>query len=197
MANKTEVGHPLKLGKKLRQERDPDWFLFRTSDAHLRALSTGVLSSTTIVIALIMLGLPGLVEYAYAQQESSIVQDTTALIAAFGALLGSIGGVIIAIVGFLSNKNKSNTNSQELAETYNDLKKVGLSLQKTDKWVLENEEKLAALVSAVSEFDPKIKDSLQSRSLEIRTLTEELRNAKRELDEAYDTIIPRLKVSRR
>jgi hypothetical protein len=33
--------------------------------------------------------------------------------------------------------------------------------------------------------------------LEIRTLTEELRNAKRELDEAYDTIIPRLKVSRR
>jgi hypothetical protein len=198
MAKRIELGHTQKLRKKLRQERDPDRPLFRTADAHPRALSIGILSSTTIAIALIMLGLPGLVEYAYAQQESStIVQDTTALIAAFGALLGSVGGVIIAIVGFLSNKNKSNANSQELAETYDDLKKVGLSLQKTDKWVLENEEKLAKLVSAVSEFDPKIKDSLQSRSLEIRTLTEELRNAKRELDEAYDTIIPRLKVPRR
>jgi hypothetical protein len=199
MAKRIELGHTQKLRKKLRQERNPDQLLFRTADAHLRALSVGILSFTATVIALIMLGLPGLVEYAYAQQESStnIVQDTTALIAAFGALLGSIGGVIIAIVGFLSNKNKSNANSQELAETYNDLKKVGLSLQKTDNWVLENEEKLAKLVSAVSEFDPKIKDSLQSRSLEIRTLTEELRNAKRELDEAYDTVIPRLKVPRR
>jgi hypothetical protein len=199
MAKRLELGHTQKLRKKLRQERDPDRLLFRTADAHLRAISVGMLSSITITAAMIILALPGVVEYAYAQQESStnIVQDTTALIAAFGALLGSIGGVIIAIVGFLSNKNKSNANSQELAETYDDLKKVGLSLQKTDNWVLENEEKLAALVSAVSEFDPKIKDSLQSRSLEIRTLTEELRNAKRELDEAYDTVIPKLKVPRR
>jgi hypothetical protein len=196
MAKRLELGHTQKLRKKLRQERGPDRFLFRTADAHLRAIFIGMLSSITIGIAMIILALPGVLEYAYAQQSSTdIVQDATALIAAFVTLLGSISGVIIAIIGFLSNKN--NANSQELAETYNDLKKVGLSLQKTDKWVLENEEKLAAPVSAVSEFDPKIKDSVQSRSLEIRTLTEELRNAKRELDEAYDTVIPRLKVPRR
>ena len=151
------------LRKKSLQLGNTNRLLFLTIETHPRARRIILLSCATIVVAVIIFGLPGLVvEHAYAQQESSsIVKDTTALVAAFGALLGSIGGVIIAIVGFLSNRKKSNGNTRELAETYDDLKKVGLSLQKTDRWVLENEEKIAALVSAVSEFDPKIKDSAE------------------------------------
>ena len=146
------------------------------------AITIAVLATTTLFAG-----------YVYA--ETSIVQDTTALITAFGALLGSIGGIIVAAVGFLSNRSKGNVISEDLRRTFEDLQKVGLSLQKTDRWVLENEEKFATLIRVVTEINPKIKNTLQEKNVEIKKLEEELTKAKQELDTIYDTIVPKIKVS--
>jgi|SRR3989344_2434984 len=146
------------------------------------AITIAVLTTTTLFAG-----------YVYA--ETSIVQDTTTLITAFGALLGSIGGIIVAAVGFLSNRSKGNVISEDLRRTFEDLQKVGLSLQKTDRWVLENEEKFATLIRVVTEINPKIKNTLQEKNVEIKKLEEELTKAKQELDTIYDTIVPKIKVS--
>jgi hypothetical protein len=178
--------------KKSIQNTGPYQLLFSLADVLLRAVRISLLFFAKIATVIIS-RVPGFAEYAYAKQESSaIVQDTTALNTAFGALLGSTGGIIVEVAGFLSNRSKGNVNSQELAETYNDLKMVALSLHKTDRWALENEEKLAALISAVGEFDPKIKESIQRRILKMKRLTQELVSPKNKLDEAYNTIILKL-----
>lgn len=131
--------------------------------------------------------------YAYAQ--GSIIENTTALITASSALLGSLGGIIVAVVGYVANRTKGNAISANLKKTLDDLEKVGMSLQKTDKWVLENEGNLATLIKVVSEMSPDVKKTLQDKNLEIKRLEEEITKAKQELDTIYDTVIPKIKTS--
>ncbi len=142
---------------------------------------------------LILFAVTAATGYAYAQ--SNVVTDTTALITAFGALLGSIGGIIVAVVGFVSNSKKSDKISNEEKTLYENLLKVGLSLKKTDSWILENEVKFKGLVELIVKTNPAIEKTLSEKQLEIQKLTKDLEESKKELDMYYDTIIPKINVS--
>lgn len=145
-----------------------------------------------LAITIAILGQMSFIGYAYAQAD--VVENTTALITAFGALMGSMGGIIVAVVGFAANKSKGKEISKDLQNTYSSLLKIGKSLQKTDRWISENEEDVLKLVSVISKMDPKVEGFLKDKNLEIKYLEEQLRKAKEELDTTYDTIIPNITV---
>ncbi len=135
----------------------------------------------------------GINRIAYAQND--VVSDTTALITAFGALFGSIGGIIIAVVGFVANARKSDKISDKEKKGYEDLMKIGVSLQKTDRWILENEHKFKSLVEIMVATNLAIEKNLKDKQLEIPSLTKELNDAKKELEDYYDTVVPKTRVS--
>ena len=109
-------------------------------------------------------------------------------------MLGTIGAIITAVVGWAANRGKGNELSRDLAKTYDSLMKVGLSLQRTDRWISENEEDVVKLVSVISKMNPKVEGFLKEKNLEIKYLENELNKAKQELDTMYDSIIPNITV---
>jgi len=126
---------------------------------------------------------------AFAQ--STIVEDTTALITSMGALMGALGGIVIAVVGFVANKTKGTALEGKISATLGDLMKVGTSLQQTDQWIKENQGQFVGAIEALSEV-PAVKTALESKHLEIKKLRDNLEKATDELNSVYATVIPKI-----
>jgi hypothetical protein len=103
---------------------------------------------------------------------AEFLADTTALITAIGALAGVIGTLVVAVSGFFKASR-----AKEVAV------RIGEGLKETDKWVLENEQKLVTVLTVAYNLTPQEqKDAAQKYSEliakyngDIRAVTEELK----------------------
>ncbi|MGD1837054.1 MAG: hypothetical protein ACPKPY_03230 [Nitrososphaeraceae archaeon] len=104
-----------------------------------------------------------------------VVESTIALITAVSTLLGTIGGLIIVFV-----KAKQNITSTK-HEIDDKLIKVGESLDQTDDWILENQEKLTTVARVVTNLSPDAKKILEEQGVNIDKATIEINRIKDEL----------------
>jgi len=107
--------------------------------------------------------------------------------------MGALGGIVIAVVGFVANKTKGTEIEGSVSKTLSSLMKVGVSLKQTDAWIKENQGQFIGAIEALSEV-PAVKTALESKHLEIKKLRADLEKATEELDKTYAAIIPDIKV---
>lgn len=102
----------------------------------------------------------------------SFVEDTSGLIIAVSTLLGVVGSIVVAVASkFASSKAK------DIAI------QVGEGLKETDKWVLENEQKLVTVLTVAYNLTPqeqkdaaaKYQELIKKYNGDIAKVTEELR----------------------
>lgn len=102
----------------------------------------------------------------------SFVEDTSSLIIAVSTLLGVVGSIVVAVASkFSASKAK------EIAI------QVGQGLKETDKWVLENEQKLLTVLTVAYNLTPqeqkdaaaKYQELIKKYNGDIVRVTEELR----------------------
>jgi len=80
-----------------------------------------------------------------------------------------------------------------IAKFYPKFQKIQDSIEQTDAWVLENEEKLKNTAQVVQNLSPEAKAQLEKYSVDINKLTADLKEARDTLRQYYDGSVPLVK----
>jgi methyl-accepting chemotaxis protein len=148
------------------------------------------LQSRKLVIAAIVLlcvssASGGLWASASAQldQPAVSIQNATALLVAISSVVGAIAGIAISIVNVIKSKNGDATN-------YDAILKIAESLEQTDEWIQQNQEKIRKLVEALERVSKQNADTLTENSLSSKALAREIGEDERDLKKIYP-IVPK------
>lgn len=114
------------------------------------------------------------------------LNDITALVVAVGVLLGTVGGIVTMLVPYIRRLSKEAGDKAAI---------VGESLKETDRWILENQQKLTTAISVVANLSPTAKAELEKQGLNIVAMTEELVTINDELDRLH-AILPERTVTK-
>jgi ABC-type transporter Mla subunit MlaD len=148
------------------------------------------LQSRKLVMAAIVLlcgssAAGGLLASASAQsdQPAVTIQNATALLVAISSVVGAIAGIAISIVNVIKSKNGDATN-------YDAILKIAESLEQTDEWIQQNQEKIRKLVEALERLSKQNADTLTENSLSSKALAREIGEDERDLKKIYP-IVPK------
>jgi ABC-type transporter Mla subunit MlaD len=120
---------------------------------------------------------------AQLDQPAVTIQNATALLVAISSVVGAIAGIAISIVNVIKSKNGDATN-------YDAILKIAESLEQTDEWIQQNQEKIRKLVEALERVSKQNADTLTENSLSSRALAREIGEDERDLKKIYP-IVPK------
>lgn len=120
---------------------------------------------------------------AQADQPAVTIQNATALLVAVSSVVGAIAGIAISIVNVIKSKNGDATN-------YDAILKIAESLEQTDEWIQQNQEKIRKLVEALERLSKQNADTLTENSLSSKALEREIGEDERDLKKIYP-IVPK------
>lgn len=124
---------------------------------------------------------------AFAQGEVDVVQNATGLVIAIASILGAVGGIIVAVAGFLKSRGLIKEGDEQL---YNVVMESGQGLQGTDRWIQENVDKINILGSVITNLSPEARKALEAQGHKIEEWKKDAEETKRELDRLYG-IVPK------
>ena len=118
---------------------------------------------------------------AQSGQPAVTIQNATALLVAISSVVGAIAGIAISIVNVIKSKNGDATN-------YDAILKIAESLEQTDEWIQQNQEKIRKLVEALERVSKQNADTLTENSLSSRALEREIGEDERDLKKIYPIV---------
>lgn len=120
---------------------------------------------------------------AQSDQPAVTLQNATALLVAISSVVGAIAGIAISIVNVIKSKSGDATN-------YDAILKIAESLEQTDEWIQQNQEKIRKLVEALERVSKQNADTLTENSLSSKALAREIGEDERDLKKIYP-IVPK------
>jgi hypothetical protein len=118
---------------------------------------------------------------AQSDQPAVTIQNATALLVAISSVVGAIAGIAISIINVIKSKNGDATN-------YDAILKIAESLEQTDEWIQQNQEKISKLVEALERVSKQNADTLTENSLSSKALVREIGEDERDLKKIHPII---------